>query len=231
MILSTGYVIAIDGPVASGKGTIAPLLAQRLHGFYLYSGAVFRCIGLYCLQHQINTKDEYAVNEVLPLIHIELKQLNVVLNGKDVTEQIRDQKIAMAASNVGIFREVRATMARIMRETAKAVTENNMPVITEGRDMGTSVFPDAAIKIFLTANTEVRAARRFEQIKQKDQSTKETLDHVLTDTIARDKQDSARKIDPLVREPEKYNYFVIDNSHMKEEETIDTILEKINQTI
>ena len=219
-----GYVIAIDGPVASGKGTLAPRLAKKLNGFYLYSGSVFRCLGYLCLQKNINTKDEAAVETEIHDVQIVLPaDGRVILQGIDVTEQLKQEVVGMAASNVGVFSAVRSTMVRIMREIAAEKIKEGIIVITEGRDMATTVFPDAKYKIFLTASPQIRAKRRLAQAHSRGEQHL-TIDKVLADTVKRDQQDSSRAISPLAKDPEKLGYTVVDDSEMTEQESITRLL-------
>ncbi len=220
---SEGFIIAIDGPVASGKGTLAPRLAQKVHGFYLYSGSVFRCLGYLCLQKGLDTNDEIAVSSELQDVQLRLTDGRVFLHDEDVTEQIKSQEVGMAASNVGVFAAARSTMVRIMREIAAEKTKNGTIVVTEGRDMATTVFPHAGVKIFLTASPEVRAKRRLAQA-QANGELGLSFKQVLSDTIKRDKQDSERKISPLAREPENVGYTIIDSSGLSEDQTIAHLL-------
>ncbi len=111
-----GFIIAIDGPVASGKGTIAPLLADRLQGFYLQTGAMYRAVALYCIEHNIDLTDAKAIAEHLPKIKISFLNGRIFLNGKDVTDKIRDEKVAYASSIVATIPEVRAFLVRKQRQ-------------------------------------------------------------------------------------------------------------------
>ncbi|MCL5435324.1 MAG: (d)CMP kinase [Patescibacteria group bacterium] len=222
--MSKGFVIAIDGPVAAGKGTISPLLAKNLNGFYLYTGAMYRCLALLCIKRGIDTKDENTVVNILPEFGINVFDNKVFLNGEDVTERIKREDVAMASSDVAVIKKVREEMVSIQQEIANKLMDEGKIVIAEGRDTATRVFPDAKLKIFLTATPEVRAKRRLLQIEERGEKAK--FENVLKDVKLRDEQDLDRKIDPLVKNPEEFGYIVLDNSNMSEEETVDFILQK-----
>lgn len=223
-----GIFIAIDGPVASGKGTIAPLLAQRLHGFHLYTGAMYRALALYCREHDVDMTNEQAIRDVLSSITIELLPTKTMLNGKEVSDSIKTQDIAQGASLVGVFASVRQTLVQRQREIAERSIQEGKVVVAEGRDTGTVVFPNADLKIYLTAKVEVRAKRRLEQLHQQGNNTI-TFEMVLEDTKIRDNRDTERVISPLVNNPKEYGYFILDNSDLNEEETIQIIIEELKR--
>jgi CMP/dCMP kinase len=229
MTSKKGFILAIDGPVASGKGTIAPALAKKIHGLYLSSGAVFRCVGLVCLEKNIDTKSESAVDTVLKDIHIDITKNEVMLNGNDVAQEIKMQSIAMAASDVGVFKNVRQLMVAIMRRSANILVQQGLNVVTEGRDMGTRAFPNAALKVFLTAQPEIRAKRRLEQIKANQTERVPSFKQILEDTLKRDNQDTHRALDPLVSDPEKYGYKIVDSSNLTEEQTVHVIMAELKK--
>jgi cytidylate kinase len=157
--MSKGFVIAIDGPVAAGKGTVSPLLAKNLNGFYLYTGAMYRCLALLCIKRGVDTKDENIVVTILPEFRINVSDNKVFLNGEDVTERIKEEDVAMASSDVAVIKKVREEMVSIQREIANKLIDEGKIVIAEGRDTATRVFPNAKLKIFLTATPEVRTKR------------------------------------------------------------------------
>lgn len=214
-----GFVIAIDGPVASGKGTIAQKLARKLRGFDLYSGAMYRCIALFCLNKGLDLESESDVESVLPELNIEFDGNKILLNGQDVTERIKEADTAHGASVVGVFPGVRKSLAFKQQSIAKRATEKGLIVIAEGRDMGTTVFPDAPLRVYLTARPEVRARRRMEQFINSEKD----LEKELSDLKIRDKRDTQRKASPLPENPQSLGYFVLDNSDLNEEATLDVI--------
>lgn len=221
------FVIAIDGPVASGKGTLAPILAQRLNGFYLYTGATYRSIALYCIQNNIDLFDEKAVKEVLTKIHISFKDDKIFLNDRDVTERIRERDTASGSARVSALESVRKYSVALQQKAAQKEIKKGKIVVAEGRDTGTKVFRDATVKIFLTAKDITRAKRRLKQYHEKGRRV--DFKKVLDDTRDRDERDTKRKIDPLVTDPEKYGYFVVDNSNQTENETIAVIIKQLEK--
>ncbi len=225
--MSKGFVIAIDGPVAAGKGTISPLLAKNLNGFYLYTGAMYRCLALLCIKRGIDTKDENTVVNILPEFKINVSDNKVFLNGEDVTERIKAEDVAIAASKVAVVKKVREEMVSIQREIANKLIDEGKIVIAEGRDTATRVFPNAKLKIFLTATPEVRTKRRLLPIEERGEKAK--FENVLKDVELRDTQDSDREIDPLVKNPQAFGYFVLNDSEMSEEETIKTIIKEVEK--
>ena len=220
---SQGFIIAIDGPVASGKGTIAPMLAKRLGGFFLATGMMYRCAALFCIQNSVSPKDKEAILPLLPNLHIDMRDDGVYLNGTNVSEQVMVEEMGMKASDVSIFPEVRAVVRKSQQDVGVREREKGRIVVAEGRDAATKIFPDAAVKLFLTAKSEIRAKRRLLQMQQRH-GDHITFEQVLADTLTRDKQDMERAVDPLVSEPEKYGYVVIDSSTLSEEQTVASII-------
>lgn len=225
--MDKGFVIAIDGPVASGKGTIAPKLAEKINGIHLYTGGTYRAVALYCLQNNIDVNNKSAVVSALSDIKIDLKGKNVFLNGIDVTEDLKLPKVASLSSIVSAFREVRESMVKVQQKIAAREVVEGRIVIAEGRDTGTKVFPDAKVKIFLTADPKVRAKRRMMQYEEKGINL--GFEVVLKETLERDKRDFERETDPLSKDPEKLGYLVIDSSNQTEDQTIDIIVAELKK--
>lgn len=219
--------IAIDGPVAAGKGTIAALLAKKLHGFHLYSGAMYRCVALYCVKNKIDLHDKDAVINALPHMQFDLEPDKAFLNGEEVTEDIKQPDIAVLTPIIAAIAEVRAALVKRQQEIAAEKADRGMIVIAEGRDAATKIMPNAFVKIFLTATPEVRAKRRL--IQMEDLGKKMKFEDVLADTIDRDKKDTERQADPLVSQPTVYGYFIVDDSTMSEEQTIDLIIKELER--
>lgn len=186
--------IAIDGPAGAGKSTVAKGLAKKLGFIYVDTGALYRAIGVYALRKGVNTKDADGVSALLGDIKIELKFVDgaqrVFLNDEDVSEAIRTPDASMAASNVSAIPSVRAFLLDLQRDIAK---KNNC--LMDGRDIGTVVLPDAQIKIFMTADVEERAMRRYKELQEK--GINDSYDQVLNEMKERDFQDSNRPIAPL----------------------------------
>lgn len=222
-----GFAIAIDGPVAAGKGTIAPRLAKKLNGFYLYTGAMYRSLALEALRRGINLDDEGLLSELVSSIDIKLSDNRVYLNSEDVTGELTREDVASGSSKVAVFKRVREQMVKKQRDIAEVYIDEGKIVIAEGRDTGTKVFPDARLKVFLTAYQKIRAKRRLNQLKEKNVAT--NLNDVLSEVKKRDERDTHRNIDPLISDPESFGYFVLDNSNLTEEETVNKIIERINK--
>lgn len=217
------HAIAIDGPVAAGKGTIAKLLSAKLQGFNLNTGAMYRCVALYCLEHNVSMQKPNDVIAVLPHITIDLEDEKVFLNGKDVTEDVKKREVSQFSAKVAAIGTVREAMVKRQQEIGLKKMQKGMAVVAEGRDAATKIFPDAPLKIFLTARPEIRAKRRYEQMGGKNNHTI-TFEQILADTNERDRRDYERKVDPLVKNPEEYGYIILDNSDLGEEETVNTVL-------
>lgn len=186
--------VAIDGPAGAGKSTLARRLAAQLGYIYVDTGAMYRAVGLYALRAGQDPKDNTAVEGLLPQISLRLDcpdgEQHIYLNGEDVSSAIRTEQAGMAASAVGANPAVRAFLLETQRQMAR--TQN---VLMDGRDIGTVVLPDAAVKIFLTASPEARAARRWKEYQEKGQQV--SYEQVLEDVRQRDYQDTHREAAPL----------------------------------
>ena len=216
------FKIALDGPSGSGKSVMARAVAQRLNILYVDTGALYRAIGLYMFRKgiDINNTDEVIVNiknVKLELTHSDEGQI-VLLNGENVNRDIRLPEISMYASKVSAIPEVRQFLLDIQRSTAE---KNN--VIMDGRDIGTVIFPDAQVKIFLYARDEVRAMRRYKELVEKGIET--TFEEVLSDMLKRDENDRTRAVAPAV--PAK-DAIMLDSSELTIDETISSIIGIIN---
>lgn len=221
--MSKGISIAIDGPVAAGKGTIAPILAQKLNGIYLDTGSMYRCVTLYCLENNVDLDNPEQVKTALQKIDIDITRDKVLLNGKDVTNDIRTKDIDSGVPKVAGIAKVREDLILQQKKIAEKHLSEGYAFVAEGRDIATKVIPNADLKIFLTANVKVRAQRRLKQ--KEDRSEKQNFEKVLEDVIERDEQDiEVNKT--LVKNPQEFGYIVLDNSDMSEEDTINFILQK-----
>lgn len=200
--------VAIDGPAGAGKSTLARRLAAELGYIYVDTGAMFRTIGLYALRAGKDPKDNEAVNALLPEISLRLDSVDgeqhIYLNGEDVSQLIRTDEVGMAASAVGANPAVRAFLLDQQRDMTR--TQN---VLMDGRDIGTVVFPDAELKIFMTADPRVRACRRYDELRAKGDPV--SLEEIERNVRERDKADMGRAISPL-RQAE--DAIVLDNSCM-----------------
>ena len=186
--------VAIDGPAGAGKSTIARAASKELGYIYVDTGALYRAVGVYCLRKEIDTTNAEDVGSVLGEIKVELKFIDgvqhVYLNDDDVSTEIRLPEASMAASNVSAIPSVRAFLFDLQREIAA-----NSNCIMDGRDIGTVVLPNAQVKIFLTADPEERAMRRYLELQEKGSNV--TYEEVLDDLKIRDYNDSHREIAPL----------------------------------
>lgn len=218
--------IAIDGPAGAGKSTVAKGVAAKLGYIYVDTGALYRAIGVYALKAGVDTKDGDGVSALLPEINVELKFIDgvqhVFLNGEDVSVEIRTPDASMAASNVSAIPSVRSFLFDLQRNIA---SKNDC--IMDGRDIGTVVLPNAQVKIFLTADPEERAMRRYKELIVKDPDVK--YDDVLADLKVRDYQDSHREIAPLKPAEDSVVYNTTGNSLEESiEKVINIIKEKTN---
>lgn len=211
--------IAIDGPAGAGKSTAARLAAAKLGYIYVDTGALYRTVGVAAMRRGIATDDRVKVPKMLAEITAELKFENgiqhVLLNGEDISEEIRTADAGMAASNVSAMPDVRAFLLDLQKDMAK---KNN--VIMDGRDIGTVVLPNAELKIFLTASPEVRAKRRFDELTAKGQRVE--FNELLEQIKLRDKQDSEREVAPL--KPAEDSVY-LDTSDLTLDEVVNRIVE------
>lgn len=207
--------IAIDGPSAAGKSSIAKIVAKRLDYVYIDTGAMYRCVGYYCLQNNIDLHDEQAVSETLKKIKIMMDSENrVYLNDDDVSKEIRQDKVSMSASIVSSYHDVREFLVKQQRQMAKVGG-----VILDGRDIGTVVLPDAQLKIYQSASVETRAKRRY--LENKQRGLPADLETIKKDIEQRDYQDMHRKISPLKKADDA---IVLDTSNLGIEEVVNEVL-------
>ena len=217
------FIVAIDGPAGTGKGTMAEILSKKYNLLNIDTGAMYRCVTLEMLNKNIGLNDTEKIAEMLKTIKIDMKTENdkqkVFLNGQDVTEQIRGKEVSSNVSPVSSIKEIRLAMAGLQRKMAQG-----KDVIMEGRDIGTVVFPTADVKIYLDGNVEVRAQRRFKQNIEK--GIEMTYEEVLESIKKRDKNDMEKEMGALKVAP---GATVIDTSNMtvkQEEKSISKIIDK-----
>ncbi len=217
--------VAIDGPAGAGKSTVARAAAQKLGYIYVDTGALYRAVGVYCLKNSIVTTDVDGVGAILKDITVELKFIDgvqhVFLNGDDVSTEIRLPEASMAASNVSAIPAVRAFLFDLQRDIA---AKNNC--LMDGRDIGTVVLPNAQVKIFLTADPEERAMRRYKELMEKGSNV--TYEEVLEDLKVRDYNDSHREIAPLKPAEDSV---IVNTTGMTLEESINTIVKTVEEKI
>lgn len=190
------FIVAIDGPAGAGKSTVSKILALRLHFTLVDTGAIYRCVALKARRANVTLTDEAALQKIVDGLSVSFEMTEeknrVLLDGEDVSEEIRTSENSLAASRVSAQPVVRAALLGLQRKLALAAEEG---AILEGRDIGTVVFPDAELKVFLFADPKVRAERRFEELFQKGHE--KPVDQVLADQNKRDKEDSERELAPL----------------------------------
>ena len=215
--------IAIDGPGGAGKSSLAKAVAKELEIIYVDTGALYRTIGYYMLNHGISSTDAPAVAAALGNFTLELTYVNgeqvILLDGENVKDAIRTPEMSMAASNVSAIKEVREFLLNTQRDIAKQHS-----VIMDGRDIGTVILPDAEVKIFLTASPEARAKRRYEELKAKGKEV--SYEQVYTEMVERDKNDSTRDIAPCVPADDA---IMLDNSDMTAEQTTEAVIKIIKK--
>lgn len=217
-------VIAIDGPSGAGKGTIAQLLANKLGFHLLDSGALYRLLALSAKSHGVDTANEEALKVLAEHMDVQFeaydKGYRIILEGEEVTNAIRNEEIGRLASQIAVFPGVRGALLSRQR-----VFREKPGLIADGRDMGTVVFPDATLKIFLTASPQERAKRRFKQLKQKGYSG--SLGRLAEDIRARDEQDANRAVAPLVPAEDAV---VIDSTELTVEGVFLRIMDEIESS-
>ena len=214
-------VIAIDGPAASGKGTVALGVADALRFHYLDSGSLYRLVGMAALQDGISLDDERGVAGVASALDATFEGGRIRLRGADVSEGLRSEAAGSAASRVAVFPAVRTALLSRQRAFRRPPG-----LVAEGRDMGTVVFPDAALKIYVTASPEARARRRYNQLIEKGNSV--TIEGLLRDIRERDARDSARAVAPLRVAADA---IVLDTTDLTVDESVAFVLEKYRAAI
>ena len=209
--------IAIDGPAGAGKSTIAKRLAKKLGFIYVDTGAMYRAMAYYFLQHNIDAKEENAIAATCPAVDVTITYENgeqqVLLNGENVNGVIRNEEVGNMASSTSVYPVVRKKLVELQRQLAKSAD-----VIMDGRDIGTCVLPDAQVKIYLTASSAPRAKRRYDELTEKGVSC--DLAEIEKDIIDRDYRDMHRETSPL-RQAE--DAVLVDSSEMNIDEVVDAI--------
>ena len=221
--------IAIDGYSACGKSTLAKDLAKKLSFVFIDSGAMYRGVALYCLQNNLFDADsnpnQVEINQELKNITLSFQLINdnncLLLNGKNVEEQIRGTDVAAVVSKVATIKEVRV---KLVMEQQKMGA--NGGIVMEGRDIGSVVFPDAELKLFITASQEIRAQRRYLELKSKGIEAK--IETISSNLAERDLMDSSRKESPLIQVADA---IVMDNSKLTREEQLDFVLNLVRNLV
>ena len=215
--------IAIDGPAGAGKSTIAKIVAKNLGYIYVDTGAMFRSMALACIRAGVDIHDEQAVCKEIADVDVTLKYENdmqvVYLNGENVNGYIRTEEVGNATSVIAVYPKVREKLLILQRELAEK--EN---VVMDGRDIGSTVLPNADTKIFLTASSYVRAKRRALELEQRGEKC--DIEKVQKDIEERDERDSNREVSPLVQAPDAV---LVDASDLSIDEVVTKIMEIANE--
>ena len=223
--ISEVYNIALDGPAGSGKSTVAKALAKDYDILYLDTGAMYRACGLKALRLGIDVKDETAVKEMLQTINLKVEyqggKQHTILDGEDVSTAIRENAVSMVASTISAHPVVREKMVEMQREIAKGTS-----CVLDGRDIGSVVLPNAKYKFFITADSKVRAMRRYKELLSRGETV--DFDKLHAEIIARDKQDSERAFSPLIQAKDAV---LIDTSDMDIESVLNAIKAVIQSKI
>lgn len=208
-------VIAIDGPSASGKGTVAQRVAEALGFHYLDSGAIYRIAALAARARDISWQDEVALAQMANTLDIRFEGGEILLNGEIITDAVRTEEISRGASEVAVHPALRNALLALQKSFRQAPG-----LVADGRDMGTVVFPDASTKIFLTASAEVRAERRYKQLMEKGNHA--NLRDILQDLQTRDARDRARPVAPLQQSEQAR---LLETSQISIEQAVNTVLD------
>jgi cytidylate kinase len=219
--MNKNIVIAIDGYSSCGKSTLAKALAKKLNFIYIDSGAMYRAVTLYFLRNDIDLQDADLVKDALNNIHIDFQTLNnqtsIMLNGEDVSKEIRQMHVAEKVSTISAIKEVRIAMVKQQQRMGKSGS-----IVMDGRDIGTVVFPDADLKLFMTADPQIRAERRYAELISKGEEVK--IEEIFENLAKRDYQDTTRKESPLLQAQDA---IVLDNSTINEAQQLEFTLEQI----
>ncbi len=213
------YQIAIDGPAGAGKSTIAKKIAADLNWIYADTGAMYRAMALYFLRNNISSDDEEKINASLDGINVSLEYTSegqqVLLNGENVSGLIRTEEVSAMTSKISVFPKVREKLVKLQRELAESTS-----LVMDGRDIGTTVLPNATLKIYLTASVEERAKRRYKEYLEKGQEA--DLKEIEADIEERDYRDMHRDVSPLTQAEDAV---LVDSSFM----TIDEVVAEISR--
>ena len=208
------YSVAIDGPAGAGKSTIAKLISREMGYIYVDTGAMYRAMAVYFSKNKVNPEDESAINEAVKNVDIKIEYQNgeqqVILNGENVTGLLRTEETGNMASKTSKYKEVRSKLVELQRELAKTTD-----VVMDGRDIGTTVLPDAFVKIYLTASSDARAKRRYDELMAKGEQC--DLSAIKEDIEKRDYQDMHREISPLKQAEDAV---LLDTSDMNIEQVV-----------
>jgi cytidylate kinase len=224
-LMSKNIIVAIDGYSSCGKSTMAKALAKKLHFIYVDSGAMYRAVALYFLRNNIDVHNHEQIVEALGNIHLNFHsrdyQTHITLNDEDVSDEIRLMPVSEKVSEVSAIREVRREMVKQQQRMG-----HSKNIVMDGRDIGTTVFPAATVKIFMTADPKVRAERRYKEIVGSNPEI--TLEEVFENLAHRDYQDTTRAESPLVRADDA---IILDNTDLTPDEQLEFALDKVRPYI
>ena len=219
------YSVAIDGPAGAGKSTIAKLISKEMGYIYVDTGAMYRAMAVYFSKNKVNPEDESAINEAVKNVDIKIEYQNgeqqVILNGENVTGLLRTEETGNMASKTSKYKEVRSKLVELQRELAKTTD-----VVMDGRDIGTTVLPDAFVKIYLTASSDARAKRRYDELVAKGEQC--DLSAIKEDIEKRDYQDMHREISPLKQAEDA---MLLDTSDMNIEQVVAAMRDIIDNAV
>ena len=219
------YSVAIDGPAGAGKSTIAQLISREMGYIYVDTGAMYRAMAVYFSKNKVNPEDESAINEAVKNVDIKIEYQNgeqqVILNGENVTGLLRTEETGNMASKTSKYKEVRSKLVELQRELAKTTD-----VVMDGRDIGTTVLPDAFVKIYLTASSDARAKRRYDELVAKGEQC--DLSAIKEDIEKRDYQDMHREISPLKQAEDAV---LLDTSDMNIEQVVAAMRDIIDNAV
>lgn len=219
--MNKNIVVAIDGYSSCGKSTLAKAIAKKLHFIYVDSGAMYRAVTLYFLRNNSDLTHHDLIIDALD--HIDLNfhsrdyQSHILLNGEEVSDEIRQMPVSENVSKISAIKEVRQAMVKQQQKMGRSKN-----IIMDGRDIGTVVFPNAHVKLFMTADPKIRAERRFKELQTKGETV--SLEEIFENIAHRDFQDTTREESPLTRAE---NAIILDNTNLTEEEQLNFALEKI----
>ena len=218
------FILAIDGPNGAGKSTVAKEVAKRLNITYIDTGAMYRALGYYFTKKGYEFSDESAISHMKePILKFGFKdgKTVVIVDSEDVSDEIRTPEIAMAASNISKLLPIREYLVDLQRNMAKGES-----VVMEGRDIGSVVFPNAEVKIYLTADITTRALRRAKDYEKQGKTI--PMDELISDIVKRDKQDMTRENSPLIQTEDAV---LLDNTALTFEETVDKVISIVNEKL
>lgn len=219
------YSVAIDGPAGAGKSTIAKLISREMGYIYVDTGAMYRAMAVYFSKNKVNPEDVSAINEAVKNVDIKIEYQNgeqqVILNGENVTGLLRTEETGNMASKTSKYKEVRSKLVELQRELAKTTD-----VVMDGRDIGTTVLPDAFVKIYLTASSDARAKRRYDELVAKGEQC--DLSAIKEDIEKRDYQDMHREISPLKQAEDAV---LLDTSDMNIEQVVAAMRDIIDNAV